>query len=104
MLCLKIIIKGKVYKTDYRYFIKQKASQLNINGFVFYYPDFSVGVIASGSNDNLDEFIRFCRIGNKDSYINNLNVEKVPCTDFTSFEVIDNQASHITDAQYINNH
>ncbi len=89
MVCMKINIYGKVYKTGLRYFIKEKASQLKISGQVFYQDDNSVGVIAMGEKLDMDEFIRFCRLGNKDSLVENLQVEIIPITDDASFNVVD---------------
>jgi len=93
MQSLKIKITGKVYHTGYRYFIKQKASQLNITGCVFYCPDRSVEILAVDGENNLDEFIKHCRIGNKDSYVERVNLSETPPTMYDSFEVVDEETS-----------
>lgn len=89
MICLKINIRGKVYKTGLRYFLKQQASSLGIVGYVYYTSDNSVEVIGVGTKFQLDEFIRLCHAGNKDSKIEHVSMKKIPYQEFTSFEVHD---------------
>lgn len=89
MICLAINIQGKVYKTGLRYFLKQKASGLGITGCVYYQEDKSAQIIAVGSKSQMDEFIRFCHAGNKDSEIGDVSLKKSPYQEFVSFEVHD---------------
>ena len=96
MICIKINIHGKVYKTGFRYFLKQQASRLIISGSVFYQDDNSVGVIAMGKKPEIDEFIRSCHHGNKDSIIENVSAEQSPLQDYDSFEVVDDVQSSST--------
>lgn len=100
--CLHIKVEGKVYKTGYRYFIKQKASQLDIHGRVFYHPDHSVGIIASGQKRNLEEFIKICLSGNKDSFIQRIDSKISHPTDFSSFEVVEAYETPTKDFQQQN--
>jgi acylphosphatase len=93
MPSLKITITGKVYHTGYRYFLKQKATQLQIKGCVFYCPDLSVEILATGENDYMELFITYCRIGNKDSYVEDVNLSQIPPDVFDSFEVIDEETT-----------
>ena len=90
MFNLIINIRGKVYKTGYRYFLKQKASQLKIRGFVSYNEDGSVNVMATGGKPEMDEFIRQFSNGNKDSLIEDVKIKQIPLQKYTSFEVLDN--------------
>jgi acylphosphatase len=94
MQSLKIKISGKVYHTGYRYFIKQKASRLDITGFVFYCPDQSVEILAMGENKNLNEFLKHCRTGNKDSRVEEIHLSEIPSLAFNSFEVVDEKTSN----------
>jgi acylphosphatase len=93
MPSLKINISGKVHHTGYRYFIKQIASQLKITGSVYYCPDRSVEILAVGGKNNLDEFIKNCKIGNKDSVVEDVHLSEIPPVVFESFEVIDEETS-----------
>ena len=89
MQSLKLKITGKVYHTGYRYFIKQKASQLKISGFISYCSDQSVEILATGENDYLDVFIKYCRIGNKDSCVGGISMSQIPVVKLDSFEVVE---------------
>lgn len=93
---MKINIRGRVHKTGIRYFLKQQASRLKISGSVFYKEDNSVGVIAIGKKPEMDEFIRSCHHGNKDSIIENVSAEQSPLQDYDSFEVVDDVQSSST--------
>ncbi len=88
MQSLKIHIQGKVYKTGMQYFLKQKAFQLKITGCVFYLDDYSISVIAIGEKSSMDEFIRYCRSGNKESFIKDLSIKQNSKQEFDSFEVL----------------
>jgi acylphosphatase len=89
MLCYHIHITGSVYKTGYRYFLKENAARLKITGCVFYFPDRSAGIISLGEEKNLKEFISLCISGNLDSVVTNVEIRTIPSVQFDSFEVID---------------
>ena len=89
MICLKIIIHGKVYKTGLRYFLKQQASRLKIKGSVFYLNDQSVVLTAMGEQPDIEEFLRYCHLGNKDSIIEKVNVKPHAFHSDSSFMVVD---------------
>ena len=88
MLCYHIHITGSVYKTGYRYFLKENAARLNITGCVFYFPDHSAGIISIGEEKNLKEFISLCISGNLDSRVINVEIKTIPQLQLDSFEVI----------------
>ena len=93
MQALKIQIHGKVYKTGMLYFLRQEAFENNIMGRVFYHTDHSIGVLAEGEKNDLDEFIMACRNGNFDSLVENFSVRQNPVQGYGSFEVLDKMAS-----------
>ncbi len=89
MLCNKIHIHGQVYKTGFRYFLKAKADFAGVTGLVFYEDDKSVGVIASGTDENVDRFLQFCRAGYPPAQIENIQISEIPHQAFSSFDVVD---------------
>ena len=93
MQSMKINIDGIVYRTGYRYFIKQIASQFNITGCVFYCPDLSVEILAEGENDELDQFVTLCKMGNQDSQVEEIHMSEITPCNFDSFEVIELETS-----------
>jgi acylphosphatase len=89
MPCYKIHINGAVYKTGFRYYLKAKAESQRITGVVFYEDDKSVGVIVSGTDENVNRFLQFCRTGYPPAKIENTKISEIPHQEFTTFDVVD---------------
>ena len=70
-----------------RYFLKQKASELNITGRVFYNNNHTIKVQAVGNITNINDFVAHCKTGNPGSIIMNTDVTPCPLQSFESFEV-----------------
>jgi len=70
-----------------RYFLKQKASELNITGRVFYQNNHTIRVQAVGNASNINDFVAHCKTGNPDSIIMNTDVTPCPLQNFDTFEV-----------------
>jgi acylphosphatase len=89
MPCKKIHISGSVYKTGFRYYLKAKADFSGVTGVVFYEDDKSVGVIVSGSEENVNRFLEFCKEGFSPAHIDQIKITEIPHQEFSSFEVVD---------------
>ncbi|MBN1339534.1 MAG: acylphosphatase [Bacteroidales bacterium] len=89
MPCYKIHIAGSVFKTGFRYYLKEKAVLSGIKGRVYYENGESVGITASGTEEEVKKFLDFCSIGNPFFRINRLEVVEAPPEEFSSFEVED---------------
>lgn len=90
MKTLQIIITGKVFKTGYRFFIKQLAEKYSIHGFVSYFENNKVLIEATGENNNLDKFITLSRIGCPGSVIENFQIsEGSRSGDYTTMTIIE---------------
>ena len=63
MPTVHLLIKGKVQGVFYRANTKKKADEYYITGWVQNTPDDAVEIIASGSQNNLDQFINWCKQG-----------------------------------------
>ncbi|MBN1338238.1 MAG: acylphosphatase [Bacteroidales bacterium] len=92
MPCYKIQITGSVFKTGFRYFLKEKAETNGITGRIYYENSLSVGIKASGSEEQLKRFLEFCSIGNRFYHIDRMEVTEVPPEDYSTFEVEDEPA------------
>jgi len=86
---LHILISGKVYKTGFRYFVKQMAENLGITGSVKYSPNHSVLIQASGTDTALNKLIGFCRLGCIGSLVENVSISEMLFTQSQTFEIID---------------
>lgn len=89
MHCYQILITGNVFKTGFRYFLKEKATLLGINGSVYYKTSRSVAVIAVGTIEALNSFLDFCQVGDKLFLIKKMEVTEIQPKEFLSFEVVD---------------
>ena len=89
MKSLNIIISGKLNKVGFRYFIKQRAAKFNITGSVRYKTPDSIIVEACGNSDDLDEFLKYCRLGTAFSEVENIEVTETSAKEYHSFEIID---------------
>jgi acylphosphatase len=89
MPCNKIHISGSVYKTGFRYYLKEQAALNGITGRVYYENDASVSVTASGTEECLKRFLECCSPANRLFRIERVEVAKIPVQEFSSFEVED---------------
>ena len=89
MPCYKIHINGAVYKTGFRYYLKAKAELLGVTGQVFYENENTVGVIAAGSEEKINRFLKFCETGYPPAQIESTKISETPHQEFSSFDVVD---------------
>jgi len=86
----QIHISGKVYKTGFRYYLKQMASVNNISGFVKYDTDHSLMLEVQGSEADIDKFVKYCWLGCMNSNVLEVSLKELPETDYKTFEIIEN--------------
>ena len=91
---VQIIITGKVYKTGFRYFVKQMADVNKITGFVKYDENNSISIEAEGEEDNLKQFMKFCSQGCASSEIADVNIEPGELHNYNSFEIRNNRRNY----------
>jgi len=75
---LRIIIKGKVQGVGFRFFLRQKALLLGINGYAMNKNDGSLEVIAQSRDNNaLKKFVLECKRGPMLAVIEDVVVEEI---------------------------
>ncbi|MGQ8335890.1 acylphosphatase [Sunxiuqinia sp. A32] len=72
-----IIIYGRVQGVGFRYFVRQKAMELELTGWVKNCPNRTVEIEAQGDQQQLETFLDFLRIGNGYSRTDKLNYTEV---------------------------
>lgn len=82
-----IKIYGKVQGVFYRAFCKEKAIELNLNGFVKNMEDGSVYIEVEGDDNSLAQFLIFCNEGPKLANVKTIIIEEKPLKNFTKFEI-----------------
>jgi acylphosphatase len=58
-----ILVKGKVQGVFFRKYVKQKANDLNITGWVKNTEQGNVEIFAQANNDAIEKLIAWCRHG-----------------------------------------
>ena len=71
---IRIEVYGKVNKVGFLYFIKSKATNLNLCGFVKYSGDHNIIIEASGSENAIDQLIGHCRLGTPWAHVEGIKV------------------------------
>ncbi len=57
MRCVEVIVKGKVQRVGFRYFVSKAAKELGIRGFVKNMSDGSVYILATAEEFAIDKFL-----------------------------------------------
>jgi acylphosphatase len=88
MQTIHLIIKGKVQGVFYRVSAKEKADELNITGSVKNTEEGNVEITASGSQEQIQIFISWCRKGPKNASVTDIITTEQPLQLFQGFTVI----------------
>lgn len=84
-----ISVEGRVQGVGYRYFVRAKAGELRITGFVRNGHDGSVLVEAEGEKTDLDTLVDYLRIGPPLARVSRIEVSVAPCLDqFEDFMIL----------------
>ena len=87
METVHLVIKGKVQGVYYRASAKEKANELGIKGWIKNIPGGHVEVMASGSKEQLEKFIEWCRQGPKYAHVSDMIVTKGEQENFNDFSI-----------------
>ncbi len=86
---VNLSIIGRVQGVFYRSTARQQAQQLGLTGWVRNRHDGSVEVIAEGTDEDINKFIEWCRIGSSASEVRDVKVTWQDYTgEFSGFNVI----------------
>jgi acylphosphatase len=88
MQTMQIRIKGRVQGVFYRQFTKDKAESLGINGTVQNCEDDSVEIIATGTKDQLDKLIEWCRKGPPRAVVTEVTIQELSLQPFKKFSIV----------------
>ena len=88
MISVRLRVSGKVQGVWYRASAKDQAIALGIKGKVWNESNRDVGIIAQGSQSQIDEFISWCKKGPPLARVDDVKVENVEINEkFQSFEI-----------------
>ena len=84
---LSIIVTGKVQGVFYRQSTREKALELDLTGFVKNQPDGNVFIQASGTVDQLNKLVAWCKQGPSRAQVTGVQVEHIDPRAFIGFTV-----------------
>ena len=88
MPTIHLLVKGEVQGVFFRATAKKIADKLNLTGWIKNTNDGDVEAIATGDQQQLDEFINWCRKGPERAEVEEVIVTQEKETSFDDFEVI----------------
>lgn len=83
-----LLIKGKVQGVFYRASAKDAAEKLGVSGWIRNTEEGAVEVLASGTEEQVQEFIRWCWQGPARAEVKQVVVQEMGDEQFTGFRII----------------
>lgn len=94
MPTVNLIIKGKVQGVYYRNSAKEEAEKLGITGWVRYISEGRVEAMATGSPEQLEKFITWCRRGPEKALVEDVITTPLSEQKFEDFNAIFDNYPH----------
>jgi acylphosphatase len=88
LLTYSILISGKVQGVFFRQTAKEKAAEWDITGKVSNLDDGRVQIIATGTKEQLETFVNWCRQGPPKSKVEKVVTEAIPLQSFRGFTIV----------------
>lgn len=84
---ISIIVSGKVQGVYYRQSTSEKARELGLTGYVQNRGDHTVFILATGSTDQLEALLNWCRVGPPRARVESVESTLQPLQSFDDFRV-----------------
>jgi len=88
MPTVHLIIKGRVQGVFYRATAKKVAEDIGVTGWVKNTDEGKVEILATGSNDQLQKLIQWCKIGPSKAVVADVLVSNRKEENFKGFDII----------------
>ena len=88
MQTMRIKVEGRVQGVFFRQSTQEKANQLGIKGTVENCDDDSVEIIATGTKDQIDKLVAWCREGPPKANVINVTTQELSLQQFYNFSII----------------
>jgi acylphosphatase len=83
-----ITITGRVQRIGYRFSTMQSAYRYGVHGFVKNLDDDKVYIEAEGEENNLQDFLQWCKKGPLGAKVENVDFAEGELKNFKSFDII----------------
>jgi len=87
MQTISITVSGRVQGVFYRQSTREKARELGISGNVKNLADGTVYIIATGTRDQLDQLIEWCKKGPPKAVVSAVETKDLPFHEFSGFHI-----------------
>ena len=85
---ISITVIGRVQGVFYRQSTREKAVAIGVKGKVMNMPDGNVQIIATGTKEQLDKLLEWCKQGPPKAIVANVISHELPLQQFDNFEII----------------
>jgi acylphosphatase len=85
---IAITVRGKVQGVWFRKYTQEKAMELQLTGWVRNTDEADVAIVATGTTDQLADFVEWCWMGSPKSKVTAVITSDVELQEFDKFEVI----------------
>lgn len=83
----RIYVLGFVQGVGFRRFVKKKALNLGLNGYVTNLTDGRVEIVANGSKENIEKLLKICEIGTFFSDVKSVSIEWEEEDEYNDFTI-----------------
>jgi acylphosphatase len=88
MPTVHLLVKGKVQGVFYRASAKEIAEELGVTGWIKNTEEGDVEITATGSDEQLQKFIEWCKIGPRRAIVTRVETSELEEVRFKGFDVI----------------
>lgn len=88
MIAYRLIISGSVQGVGFRQYAGDRARALNLGGYVTNLSDGTVECFVEGSENDIEEFIHWVKIGSSYADVKKVAVEKEPVRSYSHFKIV----------------
>ena len=88
MQTIKIKIEGEVQGVFFRQSTQEKAIQLGVKGTVRNCDDETVEIVATGTKEQLDQLVAWCRQGPPRANVINVTTQELSLQQFYNFSIV----------------
>jgi len=85
---IEINVSGRVQGVFYRQSTKEKAVELGIKGKVMNLDNGNVKIIATGTKEQLNKLIDWCKTGPPKARVTHVDVQELPLQSFENFSIV----------------
>jgi len=89
MKAVTLLIRGKLYRTGFRFYTVEKAVQSGIKGFVKYTAAHDILIHAEGEPEQIESFLKWCRSGYPSCRVYDIEITDCDVEGHTTFEMIE---------------